>query len=134
MRKGVLLTCIRLSYTGALGGGLFGAVEGFRTKPVGSLDSSKLKLNRVINACMHRGKTFGNTFGILGLFFAVSESFALSQLGHTLPDELSSVLAGMMTGALYRSSAGPKSIALGGAMGGMAVAALVLGRNVRQTM
>jgi len=116
---------------GTLCGGLYGGVEGTRAKaPQASLDTNKLRLNRLINATMHRGKMFGNTFGILGLFYAVTETMAQNYLDHTVPDELSSILAGMVTGGLYRGAAGPRSIAVGSAMGGMAALALVMGKSV----
>ena len=68
---------------------------------------------------------FGNTFGILGLFYAVTESLAQNWLDHTVPDEVSSVLAGLVTGGLYRGAAGPRSIAIGCALGGLAATGLV---------
>lgn len=104
-------------------------MEGSKAKPQASLDTAKLRLNRVINGTMHKGRMFGNTFGILGLFYAVSESFAQNQLDSTLPDDVSSVIAGLVTGGLYRIAAGPKSIAVGSVMGGIAATVLVLGRN-----
>jgi import inner membrane translocase subunit TIM23 len=114
---------------GTLAGGVYGGIEGSRAKPQASLDTAKLRLNRLINSTMHRGRMFGNTFGILGLFYAVSESFAQSKLDHTIPDDVSSVLAGLVAGAIYRAAAGPRSMAVGSAMGGMAALALVVGKN-----
>ena len=76
---------------------------------------------------------FGNTFGILGLFYAVSESFAQSKLDHAVPDDISSVLAGCAAGAIYRAAAGPRSMAVGSAMGGMAALALVISKNALGT-
>ena len=120
-----------LGYLGGTAcGGLYGGIDGSRAKaPQASLDTNKLRLNRLINATMHRGKMFGNTFGILGLFYAVTESLAQNWLDHTIPDDVSSVLAGVVTGAVYRGAAGPRSIAVGSAMGGMAALALVLGKH-----
>jgi len=116
---------------GTLAGGVYGGIEGMRAKaPQASLDTNKLRLNRLINSTMHRGKMFGNTFGILGLFYAVTESMAQNTLDHTVPDEISSVLAGMVTGGLYRAAAGPRSIAVGSAMGGMAAVALVVAKSI----
>ena len=115
---------------GTLAGGVYGGIEGSRAKPQASLDTAKLRLNRLINSTMHRGRMFGNTFGILGLFYAVSESFAQSKLDQlSVPDDFSSVLAGVATGALYRAAAGPKSMAVGSAMGGIAALALVMSKN-----
>lgn len=118
---------------GTLAGGVYGGIEGSRAKPQASLDTAKLRLNRLINSTMHRGRMFGNTFGILGLFYAVFESFAQSRLDHTIPDDISSVLAGVATGAIYRAAAGPRSIAVGSAMGGMAALALVMSKNAVQS-
>ena len=120
---------------GTVAGGVYGGIESSRSKaPQASLDTTtKLRLNRLINATMHRGRMFGNTFGILGLFYAGFESFVQSKLDHTVPDDVSSVLAGVATGAAYRMAAGPKSVAVGSAMGGAAALLLVLTKKAMKS-
>ena len=120
---------------GTVAGGVYGGIESSRSKaPQASLDTTtKLRLNRLINGTMHRGRMFGNTFGILGLFYAGFESFVQSKLDHTVPDDVSSVLAGVATGAAYRMAAGPKSVAVGSAMGGAAALLLVLTKKAMKS-
>ena len=47
-----------------------------RPYEAGMVDSSKLKVNRVLNAGGARGAALGNTFGCLGLYYAGIESLA----------------------------------------------------------
>jgi len=45
-------------------------------------------------------------------------------------DFVNSAVAGLRTGALYRAAAGPRSAAIAGAIGGIAAAAAVGGKQV----
>ncbi|KAL3680155.1 hypothetical protein R1sor_023111 [Riccia sorocarpa] len=107
--------------SGAIVGGAKGLSEGLRSRE--EADTLKLRVNRVLNASGHRGRTYGNTLGILGLLYAGMESAS----GHFrgTDDVLNSVIAGLGTGALYKAAAGPRTAAIAGAVGGIAAASLV---------
>ncbi|KAL2612955.1 hypothetical protein R1flu_024647 [Riccia fluitans] len=111
---------------GAIVGGAKGLSEGLRSREEG--DTMKLRVNRVLNASGHRGRTYGNTLGILGLLYAGMESAS----GHFrgTDDVLNSVIAGLGTGALYKAAAGPRTAAIAGAVGGIAAASLVAGKQL----
>lgn len=110
---------------GAISGGAKGTLEGLRAAERG--DSLKLRLNRVLNTGGHTGRRFGNSLGVVGLIFAGLESTFIHYRG--TDDLLNSVAAGLGTGALYRATAGPRSAVIAGAIGGIAAAAAVAGKQ-----
>lgn len=112
--------------SGAIIGGAKGSIEGLKTAE--SNDTLKLRVNRVLNSGGHVGRKFGNTLGILGLMFAGLESGAIHFRGQD--DFLNTVVAGLGSGAIYKASAGPRSAAIAGAIGGIAAAVAVGGKQV----
>ncbi|CAM6117040.1 unnamed protein product [Calypogeia fissa] len=112
--------------SGAVLGGAKGLVEGIHSREDG--DTTKLRVNRVLNASGHRGRTFGNTLGILGLLYAGMESTSGYVRG--TDDILNNVIAGLGTGAMYKAAAGPRTAAIAGALGGIAAAGLVAGKQL----
>eukprot|EP00898_Chlorokybus_atmophyticus_P008115 jgi/Chlat1/8304/Chrsp78S07716 len=114
--------------TGAIAGGGYGIVEGWRAKPESGVDTTKLRINRLLNSAGQRGRTAGNALGTLGLFYSSSESF-ISYLRGT-DDWLNSLGAGLASGAVYKASAGPRTAAVAAAAGGLASAALLAGKQV----
>lgn len=112
--------------SGAVLGGAKGLGEGVRLREEG--DTTKIRVNRMLNASGHRGRTAGNTLGILGLLYAGLESTTCHFRGSD--DILNNVVAGLGTGALYKAAAGPRTAAIAGALGGIAAAALVAGKQV----
>ncbi|KAK9292491.1 hypothetical protein L1049_020464 [Liquidambar formosana] len=111
--------------TGAILGAAKGTVEGLKAAEAG--DSMKLRLNRVLNSGGQTGRRYGNSLGIVGLIFAGLESGIIHLRG--TDDLLNSVAAGLGTGALYKAAAGPRSAAIAGAIGGIAAAAAVAGKQ-----
>lgn len=111
--------------SGAVIGAAKGSLEGVKAADPG--DTLKLRVNRVLNSGGHVGRRFGNTFGVLGLIFAGLESGIIELRGHD--DLLNTVVAGLGTGALYKAAAGPRSAAIAGAIGGIAAAAAVAGKQ-----
>uniref|UniRef100_A0A2P2JAK3 Mitochondrial import inner membrane translocase subunit TIM23-3-like n=1 Tax=Rhizophora mucronata TaxID=61149 RepID=A0A2P2JAK3_RHIMU len=111
--------------SGAILGGAKGSVDGIRAAEAG--DSLKLRVNRVLNSGGQTGRKFGNNLGVLGLMFAGIES-ALIQWRDT-DDLVNTALAGLTTGAIYRAARGPRSAAIAGAIGGIAAAAAVAGKQ-----
>ncbi|XP_047325700.1 mitochondrial import inner membrane translocase subunit TIM23-2-like [Impatiens glandulifera] len=119
-------------YTGIcyLGGAIAGAgkgfIEGVKSSEAG--DSMKLRVNRILNASGHSGRTLGNRAGVLGLLYAGTES-GMVMLRDT-DDIVNSIVAGLGTGALYKAASGPRSAAVAGAIGGVAVGLAVTGKQM----
>ncbi|XP_062084511.1 mitochondrial import inner membrane translocase subunit TIM23-2 [Humulus lupulus] len=111
--------------SGAIVGGTKGSIEGLKAAEAG--DTLKLRINRVLNSGGSVGRRYGNTVGILGLIFAGLESGVIQLRGQD--DLLNTVVAGLGTGALYKAAAGPRSAAIAGAIGGIAAAAAVAGKQ-----
>lgn len=111
---------------GAVIGAGMGLVEGVKASEPG--DTTKLKINRILNASGHSGRQIGNRFGVIGLMYAGMESGMVAV--RDTDDIVNSVVAGLGTGALYKAAAGPRSAAVAGAIGGIAVGLLVSGKQV----
>lgn len=88
----------------------------------------KLKVNRILNASGHAGRKIGNRAGVIGLLYAGMESGMVAV--RDTDDIINSVVAGLGTGALYKAAAGPRSAAVAGAIGGIAVGLAVTGKQV----
>ncbi|XP_068668930.1 mitochondrial import inner membrane translocase subunit TIM23-2-like [Aristolochia californica] len=116
--------------SGYLGGAIIGAgkgsIEGLQAAEPG--ETLKLRVNRVLNASGHAGRKLGNSLGIVGLIFAGLESGIIAMRDND--DSISSVIAGLGTGALYRAASGPRSAAVAGAIGGLAAGAAVAGKHI----
>ncbi|KAG9455200.1 hypothetical protein H6P81_008104 [Aristolochia fimbriata] len=97
--------------TGAVIGAGKGSVEGLRAAERG--ESLKLRINRFLNASGRAGGKLGNFMGIVGLIFAGLESGIVAMRDND--DTISSVIAGLGTGVLYRAASGPRSAAFAGA-------------------
>ncbi|XP_015937758.1 mitochondrial import inner membrane translocase subunit TIM23-2 [Arachis duranensis] len=111
--------------TGAVGGGITGTLEGIRAAERG--DSFKIRVNRVLNSGIQRGRRLGNSLGSLGLIFSVTESTI--QYFTDRDDMVNSAAAGLATGALFKAAAGPRSAVIAGVLGGIAAAATVAGKQ-----
>jgi import inner membrane translocase subunit TIM23 len=111
--------------SGAIIGGAKGTVEGLKAAESG--ESLKLRVNRVLNSGGQGGRRFGNSLGVLGLIFAGLESSMIHF--RDTDDFVNSAVAGLGTGALYKAAAGPRSAAIAGAIGGIAAAVAVVGKQ-----
>lgn len=81
--------------TGATLGGGQGLATAVRTRPDIGVDSTRLRLNRMLNLSGKTGRSAGNALGCLGLFYAASESGLDYVNDGRLPDLLNSLGAGM---------------------------------------
>jgi len=113
----------------SLGGGL-GAYQAI-SSPVTlatatGMPSQRIRLNQLLNTSGKLGRSAGNALGVLGLMFASSESFLRYVNDKRLPDDVASVGAGALTGAVYRSVRGPRQLLAAAAVGSIA-ASLLLG-------
>ncbi|XP_076886987.1 mitochondrial import inner membrane translocase subunit TIM23-2-like [Bidens hawaiensis] len=119
-------------YTGIgyLGGSILGSAKGLQqgVKAFEPADSVKIKVNRLLNSSGKFGGKYGNHAGIIGLLYAGMESGMVAV--RDTDDIINSVVAGLGTGALYKAAAGPRSAAVAGAIGGVAVGVAVAGKQV----
>lgn len=118
--------------SGALLGGARGGYGALSTPlaVTAGADSSRLRVNALLNGSGRAGRTSGNALGALGLFFASFESFAhyLNSDGW-VPEEVPTLAAGAFSGAIYRSPRGPRQAAAAGAIGLAAATALLGART-----
>ncbi|XP_027336921.1 mitochondrial import inner membrane translocase subunit TIM23-2-like [Abrus precatorius] len=110
---------------GAVGGASVGLVDGVRSFESG--DTTKLRINRVLNSSGHSGRAWGNKIGIIGLIYAGIESGI--EAARDTDDVWNSVAAGLGTGALYRAARGVRSAAVAGAVGGVLVGVAVTAKQ-----
>lgn len=132
-------------HTGATTGGMRGAVAALKAKPDHGIDTNRLRVNRFLNlsgvwrlcSCNKSttstigkaGRTAGNSLGVLGLFFAASESGIDKLADGQIPDAMVTMLAGATTGAVFRSARGPRTAAVAGGVGMAAAGLLVVARK-----
>lgn len=110
---------------GATGGAAKGLAAG--VKSIEATDTLKLKINRILNGSGHAGRQIGNRCGVIGLMYAGLESGMVAI--RDTDDVINSVVAGLGTGALYKAASGPRSAAVAGAIGGVAVGLAVAGKQ-----
>lgn len=105
------------------GQGLFKGVKEFEYG-----DTTKLRVNRILNNSGAGGRTVGNTAGVIGLLYAGIESGMVAV--RDTDDIINSVVAGLGTGAVYKAASGVRSAAVGGVIGGIVVGLAVSGKQV----
>lgn len=88
-------------------GGFSGFLQGVKAIPPNA--SGKLQLNTILNNVTKRGPFMGNSAGILALGYNIINSSIDAFRGKH--DIMGSVVAGGLTGALFKSSKGPKQMA-----------------------
>ncbi|KAL1211646.1 Mitochondrial import inner membrane translocase subunit TIM23-3 [Cardamine amara subsp. amara] len=113
--------------SGAVLGAAKGSIDGLRTAERG--ESLKIRANRVLNSGGLVARRGGNCLGSLGLMFAVLES-GVTHLRDGDDGLLSTVIAGLATGVIYRAASGPRSAVIAGAVGGVTALAAVGGRRI----
>ena len=79
---------------GALSGGGYGLMQLIANKPEIAIDSHRVRLNRFLNLTGRTGRSFGNAFGVLGLFFATFESSITAMTEPYIPPFLGTLGAG----------------------------------------
>ncbi|KAI9671000.1 MAG: Mitochondrial import inner membrane translocase subunit tim23 [Alyxoria varia] len=109
-----------ITYLGALGiGGTWGLAEGLRRSPPTA--PPKLKLNSVLNAVTRRGPFLGNSAGVLAMGYnGLNSTIGYYRGKH---DPANSIVAGAMSGMLFRSTKGLRPMVTSGAMVASAAAA-----------
>jgi len=109
--------------TGLTIGGVWGLMEGVRN-PDGS--TFKLRLNSVLNGCTRRGPFLANSLGVCALMYGCT-STALEKI-RGVDDDYNMAAAAVTTGMLFKSTGGPRAIAIAGGLGG-GIAALYYAGN-----
>eukprot|EP00316_Scyphosphaera_apsteinii_P017805 CAMPEP_0119307478 /NCGR_PEP_ID=MMETSP1333-20130426/7960_1 /TAXON_ID=418940 /ORGANISM="Scyphosphaera apsteinii, Strain RCC1455" /LENGTH=192 /DNA_ID=CAMNT_0007311031 /DNA_START=89 /DNA_END=667 /DNA_ORIENTATION=+ len=96
---------------GLTAGGGFGLFDGLRSSHG---ERRRIRINAVLNSTGRRGPAWGNSAGCLAMMFSTFESLAFTVRG---ADDLLNVAgAGVLTGGIFKSGAGPK-VAGGFALG-----------------
>ncbi|KAJ4971371.1 hypothetical protein NE237_004470 [Protea cynaroides] len=121
----LLTPMIRSPLTGAIVKATKGSIEGIKDAEPG--DILKLRINRVLNSGGKTSRRFGNSLGVVGLIFAGLEN-RLIHMRRT-DDLLNSVVARLGIGALYKAASGPRSAAIFGALGGLAIGIAVASKQ-----
>ncbi|EER35120.1 mitochondrial import inner membrane translocase subunit TIM23 [Candida tropicalis MYA-3404] len=93
-------------------GGLWGFQTGVNTLPENA--PGKVKLNHILNNITKRGPFMGNSAGVLALTYNLIDS-SIDGIREK-HDDLNSVVAGALAGALFKSSAGFKPMAYSSVM------------------
>jgi len=94
-----------------------------------AVNSMRLRATQLLNMSGKAGRSTGNALGVLGLFFSSSESLIGWASDYALPDAGNSVLAGALSGALYRSPRGLRAAGVAGATGAVLASLLVAARS-----
>jgi len=101
-------------------GGAYGLYDGVRQTALSEM-KGRLRRTQILNHTLKSGGSVSNALGSLAVIY--SSIYVLISQFHDDDDEVKSCLSGAVTGALYKSSAGPRKCAMGGAFG-LGVAAL----------
>jgi len=106
-------------------GGVYGAGEALRQAPPGG--TFRVTTNALMNGFGKRGSAAGNALGAIGLIYTTCEQLMdtlkvdQSLGGHA---SINPIAAGVTTGLLYKSTAGPRALVLAGLIGGAVSAAI----------
>ncbi|KAI7863570.1 Tim17/Tim22/Tim23/Pmp24 family-domain-containing protein [Spinellus fusiger] len=93
-------------------GGAYGMAEGLR-KGAGSTNA-KVRLNTTLNTITRRGPGLGNAVGVVAILYNSSTAlFDYAQGSHTI---VNSVAGGAIAGAVFKSTAGPRAMAIASAV------------------
>jgi len=110
-------------------GGAYGLRSGLAATPNSRF---RVKVNSVLNHCGKTGSRAGNAVGVLSLMFTLYdwglEGADLER--HTGNEAVSPAIAAFLTGATYKSMAGPRVAALAGTIGAGMVGATYIGNTL----
>jgi len=99
--------------TGITIGGMWGFIEGVKN-PDGY--TRKLRLNSVLNGCTRRGPFLANSLGIVALMYGCTNTAIEKVRG--VEDDYNMAAAAVTTGVLFKSTGGPRAMAIAGGLGG----------------
>jgi import inner membrane translocase subunit TIM23 len=91
-------------------GGIWGLVEGLKRSPPSA--PPKLRLNSVLNSVTRRGPFLGNSAGVIAMVYnGINSTLGYARGKH---DAANSVLAGALSGMLFKSTRGLKPMMISG--------------------
>lgn len=99
---------------GAALGGAYGLYDGVRQTAASDL-TGRLRRTQVMNYTIKSGATVSNALGSIAVVY--SGLYCLLSLAREEDDEAKSILSGTLTGLLFKSTAGLRKCAMGGAFG-----------------
>ena len=103
-----------ISYLSALGlGGVWGITEGLLHK---ESKTFKLRLNMILNSATKRGPFLGNNVGIIAMLFNIVDGSIVKYTDND--DYRNKIASSFLTGALFKSTKGPKQAVLASVIGG----------------
>lgn len=104
-------------------GGAWGAIDGFRKLPPGS--PPKLRLNSVLNNITRRGPFLGNSAGVIAMVYnGINSTIGYARGRH---DAANSVVAGALSGMLFKSTRGIRPMMISGGLVAGAAGAWAVG-------
>ncbi|KAK3158705.1 hypothetical protein QOZ80_2AG0140530 [Eleusine coracana subsp. coracana] len=117
------------AYTGAgyLGGAAVGVFAGLRRAIVEAEhgESAKLRANRILNNCGTVGRAYANRAGVIAMLFTGTKT-SVRAYRSDADDWVNTAVAGVSTGALFRSPGGLRAAVVGGVVGGLLAGAAIL--------
>ncbi|KAM6295078.1 mitochondrial import inner membrane translocase subunit Tim17-A [Aegotheles albertisi] len=111
---------------GAIGGGIFQAIKGFRNSPVGV----NHRLRGSLTAIKTRAPQLGGSFAVWGGLFSMIDCSMVRMRGKE--DPWNSITSGALTGAILAARNGPVAMVGSAAMGGILLA-LIEGAGILLT-
>jgi import inner membrane translocase subunit TIM23 len=96
-------------------GGAYGIYDGVRQTALSDL-SGKLRRTQIMNYMLKGGASAGNALGTVAVVYSLTHCL-ISLTAYEEDDELKSLVSGTVAGAVFKSTAGIKKCALGGAIG-----------------
>ncbi|KAI9317000.1 Tim17/Tim22/Tim23/Pmp24 family-domain-containing protein [Dichotomocladium elegans] len=94
-------------------GGAYGMVEGLRKSAQGP-QNMKVRLNTTLNSITRRGPGLGNAVGVVAMMY--NGTTALIDYSRGQHDVFSSIGGGAIAGAIFKSTAGPRVMAISSAV------------------
>uniref|UniRef100_A0A8C4QX67 Mitochondrial import inner membrane translocase subunit TIM17 n=1 Tax=Eptatretus burgeri TaxID=7764 RepID=A0A8C4QX67_EPTBU len=101
---------------GAIGGGIFQAIKGFRNAPMGA----RYRFRGSLNAIRTRAPQVGGSFAVWGGLFSTIDCGLANVRGKE--DPWNSISSGALTGALLAARSGPVAMVGSAVMGGVLLA------------
>lgn len=100
-------------------GGTWGMIEGLRRSPASA--PSKIRLNSVLNSMTRRGPFLGNSGGVIAMVYnGINSTIGYYRGRH---DSTNSIVAGALSGMLFKSSRGVRPMVISGGLVASAAAA-----------
>ncbi|EHY57861.1 Mitochondrial import inner membrane translocase subunit tim23 [Exophiala dermatitidis] len=107
-------------------GGLWGLIEGLNRTPASA--PPKLRLNSVLNSITRRGPFLGNSAGVVAMMYnGINSTIGYYRGKH---DAANSILAGTLSGMIFKCTRGLKPMAISGAIVGSIAGAWALTRKI----